>query len=125
MTKVAGADADESGSTGPAHAPSPTRADDPRPERGKTVHGEAANAGHRVLAPDDAEVEAYLETALKAPAPERSPDDRPRTACASSTSTRSSCRTTRPMPSWSDAARGRSSCPAARTRSTTPTPRSP
>jgi GMP synthase (glutamine-hydrolysing) len=46
-------------------------------ERGKTVHGEAANAGHRVLAPDDAEVEAYLETALKAPAPDRSPDDRP------------------------------------------------
>jgi GMP synthase (glutamine-hydrolysing) len=52
---------------------------DSRPERGKTVHGEAANAGHRVLAPDDAEVEAYLETALKAPAPERSPDDRPST----------------------------------------------
>jgi GMP synthase (glutamine-hydrolysing) len=52
---------------------------DGRPERGKTVHGEAANAGHRVLAPDDAEVEAYLETALKAPAPERSPDDRPST----------------------------------------------
>ncbi len=52
---------------------------DDRPERGKTVHGEAANAGHRVLAPDDAEVEAYLETALKAPAPERSPDDRPST----------------------------------------------
>ena len=46
-------------------------------QRGKTIHGEAANAGHRVLAPDDAEVEAYLETALKAPAPERSPDDRP------------------------------------------------
>lgn len=46
-------------------------------ERGKTVHGEAANAGHRVLAPDDAEVEAYLEAALKAPPPERSPDDRP------------------------------------------------
>jgi GMP synthase (glutamine-hydrolysing) len=45
--------------------------------RGKTVHGEPANAGHRVLAPDDAEVEAYLETALKAPPPERSPDDRP------------------------------------------------
>ena len=41
------------------------------PGRGKTVHGEAANAGHRVLAPDDAEVEAYLETALKAPAPDR------------------------------------------------------
>jgi len=46
-------------------------------QRGKTVHGEAANAGHRVLAPDDAEVEAYLETALNAAAPERSPDDRP------------------------------------------------
>ena len=45
--------------------------------RGKTVHGEAANAGHRVLAPDDAEVEAYLETALKAPAPDRSDGDRP------------------------------------------------
>jgi GMP synthase (glutamine-hydrolysing) len=41
------------------------------PERGKTVHGEAANAGHRVLAPDDAEVEAYLEAALNAPAPDR------------------------------------------------------
>ena len=25
------------------------------PERGRTVHGEAANAGHRVLAPDDAD----------------------------------------------------------------------
>ena len=47
------------------------------PTRGKTVHGEAADAGHRVLAPDDAEVEAYLETALKAAGPERSPDDRP------------------------------------------------
>jgi len=46
-------------------------------DRGKTVHGEPANAGHRVLAPDDAEVEAYLEAALKAPAPDRSPDDRP------------------------------------------------
>jgi GMP synthase (glutamine-hydrolysing) len=45
--------------------------------RGKTVHGEVANAGHRVLAPDDAEVEAYLEVALDAPAPERAPDDRP------------------------------------------------
>src|SRR5437762_6495111 len=43
---------------------------EPRRERGKTVHGEPANAGHRVLAPDDAEVEAYLETALHA-APER------------------------------------------------------
>jgi GMP synthase (glutamine-hydrolysing) len=49
----------------------------PAAQRGKTVHGEPANAGHRVLAPDDAEVEAYLETALKAPAPQRSPDDRP------------------------------------------------
>ena len=74
MTKVAGADADESGSTGPAHAPAPTRADKPRRERGKTVYGEPANAGHRVLAPDDAEVEAYLETALHAAAPERDDD---------------------------------------------------
>ncbi len=50
----------------------------PRPDRrGKTVHGEPANAGHRVLAPDDAEVEAYLESALKAPAPERHKADRP------------------------------------------------
>ncbi len=44
-------------------------------KRGKTVHGEAANAGHRVLAPDDAEVEAYLETALHAPAPDRVADE--------------------------------------------------
>jgi len=43
-------------------------------ERGRTVHGEAANAGHRVLAPDDAEVDAYLETALKAP-PSRRADE--------------------------------------------------
>jgi GMP synthase (glutamine-hydrolysing) A subunit len=50
-------------------------ADDPRRERGKTVHGEPANAGHRVLAPDDAEVEAYLETALHAPAPDRDDED--------------------------------------------------
>jgi GMP synthase (glutamine-hydrolysing) len=49
----------------------------PRPRRGRTVHGEAANAGHRVLAPDDAEVEAYLEVALDAPPPERVPGDRP------------------------------------------------
>jgi GMP synthase (glutamine-hydrolysing) len=47
------------------------------PTRGRTVHGEPANAGHRVLAPDDAEVEAYLETALKAPPPARPADDRP------------------------------------------------
>jgi GMP synthase (glutamine-hydrolysing) len=46
-------------------------------KRGKTVHGEAADSGHRVLAPDDAEVEAYLEVALDAPAPERPADDRP------------------------------------------------
>ena len=51
--------------------------DAPPQKRGKTVHGEAANAGHRVLAPDDAEVEAYLETALNAPLPDRSSDDRP------------------------------------------------
>jgi len=46
-------------------------------QRGKTVHGEAANAGHLVLAPDDAEVEAYLETALNAPTPDRPAGDRP------------------------------------------------
>jgi GMP synthase (glutamine-hydrolysing) len=40
-------------------------------QRGRTVHGEPANAGHRVLAPDDAEVEAYLEQALHAPPPQR------------------------------------------------------
>ena len=38
---------------------------------------EAANAGHRILAPDDAEYEAYLETALKALPPERPSVDRP------------------------------------------------
>ena len=60
--------------TGPGTDPPEARTPN---ERGKTVHGEAANAGHRILAPDDAEVEAYLETALKAPAPDRSRDDRP------------------------------------------------
>jgi GMP synthase (glutamine-hydrolysing) len=45
-------------------------------QRGKTVHGEPANAGHRILAPDDAEVEAYLETALNAPAHSHADDDR-------------------------------------------------
>ncbi len=45
--------------------------------KGRTVHGEQANAGHRVLAPDDAEVEAYLETALNAPVPERAATDQP------------------------------------------------
>jgi GMP synthase (glutamine-hydrolysing) len=53
--------------------------------KGKTVHGELANAGHRVLAPDDAEVEAYLETALHAPAPERAATDRPSDAGAGGT----------------------------------------
>ena len=47
-----------------------TREQPPR-DRGRTVHGEPANAGHRVLAPDDAEVEAYLEQALHAPPPQR------------------------------------------------------
>jgi GMP synthase (glutamine-hydrolysing) len=45
--------------------------------KGRTVHGEPANAGHRVLAPDDAEVEAYLETALNAPGPDRAAGDHP------------------------------------------------
>jgi GMP synthase (glutamine-hydrolysing) len=48
-----------------------------RRERGKTVHGELANAGHRVLAPDDAEVEAYLEAALNAPPPDRAAEPEP------------------------------------------------
>ena len=61
-------------------APREGPASSPAKRRGKTVHGEPANAGHRILAPDDAEVEAYLETALKAPGPDRSPDDRPRAA---------------------------------------------
>ena len=52
----------------------------PNAERGKTVHGELANAGHRVLGSDDAEVEAYLEVALDAPAPDRSPTDPPTAA---------------------------------------------
>jgi len=59
----------------------------PPRERGKTVHGEAANAGHRVLAPDDAEVEAYLETALNAPSLDRTRDDRPTSPTPSSSST--------------------------------------
>ncbi|MFI5225633.1 MAG: glutamine-hydrolyzing GMP synthase [Candidatus Limnocylindrales bacterium] len=59
-------------SAGPPGATGP-----PVRQRGKTVHGEAANAGHRVLAPDDAEVEAYLEVALDAPAPNRPSGDRP------------------------------------------------
>ena len=68
--------ADENVSAGGAPDEGPP-ATPPR-ERGKTVHGEQANAGHRVLTSDDAEVEAYLEVALDAPAPERPPeDDRP------------------------------------------------
>jgi GMP synthase (glutamine-hydrolysing) len=69
----------------PIAAPTPSEAApaspeaDPSVRRGKTVHGEAANAGHRVLAPDDAEVEAYLETALHAPSPQRAAADRPAT----------------------------------------------
>jgi GMP synthase (glutamine-hydrolysing) len=55
----------------------PASFSEPNPQRGKTVHGEAANAGHRVLAPDDAEVEAYLEVALDASAPDRAPTDPP------------------------------------------------
>jgi GMP synthase (glutamine-hydrolysing) len=46
----------------------------PAEQRGRTVHGEPANAGHRVLAPDDAEVEAYLETALHVPPADRVAD---------------------------------------------------
>ena len=57
--------------TEPEEQPSPSG------QRGKTVHGEPANAGHRVLAPDDAEVEAYLEVALDAPSPSRAPSDPP------------------------------------------------
>ena len=62
------------GTTAMAGRPGP---DDKPRDRGKTVHGEPADAGHRVLAPDDAEVEAYLETALKATSPIRDGDDRP------------------------------------------------
>ena len=65
-----------------AHPPEgePWRAESSVADKGKTVHGEAANAGHRVLAPDDAEVEAYLETALHAPGPDRAAADRPATS---------------------------------------------
>jgi GMP synthase (glutamine-hydrolysing) len=58
-------------------APRPDDHEKPARRRGKTVHGELANAGHRVLASDDAEVEAYLEVALDAAAPERPHVDRP------------------------------------------------
>ena len=114
----------------------------PDAQRGKTVHGEPANAGHRVLAPDDAEVEAYLETALNAPAPTRRPRSRsarrrrarlgrrprlrqpvrpadrpPRPGAARLL--RAASRTTRRGPRSSGAGRRRSSSRAARTRSTT------
>ncbi|HEX5826773.1 MAG TPA: glutamine-hydrolyzing GMP synthase [Candidatus Limnocylindrales bacterium] len=55
----------------------PEQEPSPDAERGKTVHGSPANAGHRVLGSDDAEVEAYLEVALDAPAPTRAPSDPP------------------------------------------------
>jgi GMP synthase (glutamine-hydrolysing) len=72
----------EETSSGPTEGMPPAEAAPAPPEsagarRGKTVHGEAANAGHRVLAPDDAEVEAYLEVALDAAPPVRSAGDRP------------------------------------------------
>ena len=75
MTEATG---EPTGDTSDAASTPPTgrAAGEPR-KRGKTIHGEEANAGHRILAPDDAEVEAYLETALKAPAPDRSAADRP------------------------------------------------
>ena len=116
-------------------------------ERGKTVHGEAANAGHRVLAPDDAEVEAYLETALNAPAA-GSADRRPTAGRRPDTGrrprlrqpVRPADRAPRPRAQrllGAAAARHavgrdraprrprRSSCRAARTRSTTTTRRKP
>jgi GMP synthase (glutamine-hydrolysing) len=55
----------------------PETQDERPPDRGRTVHGEAANAGHRVLAPDDAEVEAYLEQALHAAPPQRVESEAP------------------------------------------------
>jgi GMP synthase (glutamine-hydrolysing) len=63
------AEADQEPSTGAVAAAPGSDA-----KRGKTVHGEPANAGHRVLAPDDVEVEAYLETALHAPTTRRDDD---------------------------------------------------
>ena len=71
------------GASGPVSASGPVDDHDQAArKRGTTVHGEAANAGHRVLAPDDAEVEAYLEVALDAGAPERPEVDRPGGAVA-------------------------------------------
>jgi len=73
------ADQQTPGAGTPAGTPAGAADDHERParQRGKTVHGEPANAGHRVLAPDDAEVEAYLEVALDAPPPERPDVDVP------------------------------------------------
>jgi GMP synthase (glutamine-hydrolysing) len=75
----AGSESEPTGGAGVA----PDHERPPTGERGKTVHGEAANAGHRVLAPDDAEVEAYLEVALDAPPPIR--DEQPEPAAAPDT----------------------------------------
>ncbi len=73
MTATSGREAPEAPGTA-----DPDEHERPAPaQRGKTVHGEAANAGHRVLAPDDAEVEAYLEVALDAPPPQREPAEPP------------------------------------------------
>ena len=47
------------------------------PAAGRTVHGEPASAGHQFPAPDDAEVEAYLEQALHAPPPQRVESEAP------------------------------------------------
>jgi len=66
MAEATEAESSEAEPNGPAGDTPPAM------DRGKTIHGEAANAGHRVLAPDDAEFEAYLETALNAPSPDRS-----------------------------------------------------
>jgi GMP synthase (glutamine-hydrolysing) len=76
MAEVDATETDQPGEGTPATAPRPLAPRNGKVrDRGKTVHGEAANAGHRVLAPDDAEVEAYLETALNAPTPERTGPD--------------------------------------------------
>src|SRR5215203_37118 len=55
----------------------PEQEPSPDAERGKTVYGAPANAGHRVIGSDDAEVEVYLEVALDAPAPSRLASDPP------------------------------------------------
>jgi GMP synthase (glutamine-hydrolysing) len=75
LSEVDQVEAHPRGGEGPPPDDAPLHA-----KRGKTVHGESADAGHRVLAPDDAEVEAYLETALHAPPPDRHATDRPAAA---------------------------------------------